>query len=457
MQEDFIKALLNIVPVAITAVDAGGNVTQWNNVACELYGIPEQDILGRPLRDFFSEDNIVVLNVLKTGQPINRSYHRPRADRHVQINACPIYQAGKIIGAIASEQDITRLVHLHDDLALANFNLQHLEKIVRKQSPQRSFELLAGKSTLIQTKIKLAQKVSVTDAAVLLTGESGVGKELFARAIHNASLRSDGPFVALNCGAIPASLFESEFFGYEGDFSGGAERKGYPGKLTLAQNGTLFLDEIGDLPLELQAKLLRVLQEQAYYRVGGSAQLPLKARLIAATNRSIAQMVEEGTFRRDLYFLLNVVSLEIPPLRQRPEDIPDLVDIFTRQFALQYCKPIPKLSDEALNTLMDYAWPGNIRELRNVIERVVIFNEGGLISPEDLNLIFMVPSTFQNSHALISDGFSETSKQKDKDDLLWALRECKGNKSKAAHLLGISRATFYNRLQRCFPNGIEFY
>lgn len=452
----FFQALLDVVPDAVTAVDSLGNVIHWNTAASELYGISAQEIVGRPLRDFFNEDNLIVLNVLKSGQPIYRLYHRPRGDRHVQINAQPIYESGKIIGAMCSEQDITRLVNLHDDLAIANFNLQQLEKVVKTKSSHRSFELLKGKSTIIQTKIQLAQKVSVTDATVLLTGESGVGKELFARAIHDASPRSEKPFVALNCGAIPAALFESELFGYEYGAFTGAERKGNPGKLTLAQNGTLFLDEIGDLPLELQVKLLRVIQEQSYYRLGSSIQLTLKSRIIAATNRSLEKMVDEGTFRRDLYFRLNVVSLDIPPLRQRPEDIPNLVDFFTQQFAVQYSKLVPKLSGDALNTLMEYPWPGNIRELRNVIERVVIFNEGGMIFPHDLCLTFPLPAFVSDSQLTVLPSSTPLlpQNQKDKTDLLRAVSQSKGNKSEAAKLLGISRATFYNRLQRFFPNGI---
>lgn len=459
MEEDlraFLQALLDLVPDAVTAVDSVGNVIHWNTAASELYGIPEQEILGHPLRNFFNEDDLIILNVLKSGQSIYRLYHRPRGDRHVQINAQPIYKSGKIIGAMCSEQDITRLVNLHDDLAIANFNLQQLEKVVKKKSSQRSFELLKGKSTIIQSKIQLAQKVSATDATVLLTGESGVGKELFARAIHDTSPRSEKPFVALNCGAIPAALFESELFGYEPGAFTGAERKGYPGKLTLAQNGTLFLDEIGDLPIELQVKLLRVLQEQSYYRLGSSIQLTLKSRIISATNRSLEKMVDEGTFRRDLYFRLNVVSLDIPPLRQRPEDIPDLVDFFSQQFAAQYHKLVPQLSRDALNTLMEYPWPGNIRELRNVIERMVIFSEGGMIFPHDFSL--PLPLTSYVSDSPLADLSSSNSvlhkNQKDKTALLWAVNQSKGNKTKAARLLGISRATFYNRLQRFFPNGV---
>lgn len=454
----YLQALLDIIPVAVTGVDTNGVVVSWNRAATDLYGIPLAEIHGQPLRNFFPEESLVILNVLTTEEEVFQSYHRPRGDRHVLINAKAIYLNDQIIGAIASEQDITQLVNLHDDLAIANYNLQRLEKAVNQDAQQGAFALIHGKSTVIREAIQMAQKVALTDATVLLTGESGVGKELFARAIHTASSRRQGPFIALNCGAIPAALFESELFGYERGAFTGAERKGSPGKLTLAQGGTLFLDEIGDLPLDLQVKLLRVLQEQTYYRLGGSTPLKVEARILAATNRSLEKMVEEGSFRKDLYFRLNVISLEIPPLRQRIEDIPDLVDYFIQQFAIQYGKPAPRISPDAIQLLMQYSWPGNLRELRNIIERVVILNEGGLIHPEDLRLSFPLPPvathkpwgidyTFRQQihHTLVN---SEIEKQQ----LLGALNQANGNKSTAARLLGISRATLYNRLQRYFPN-----
>ncbi|CAA7601258.1 RNA polymerase sigma factor 54 interaction domain protein [Acididesulfobacillus acetoxydans] len=440
----YLRALLDIVPVAVTGVDVRGLVTHWNAVATELYGIPENEILGRPLRDFFRQDDLIVLTVLETGQPVYRSYHRPRGDRHVLINARPIFQNGELLGAVASEQDITQLINLYNDLTTANFNLERLEKAVKSHGPSGAFDHIQGESPAIKEAIRMAQKVALTDATVLITGESGVGKELFARAIHAASPYHQGPFVALNCGAIPAALFESELFGYERGAFTGAEPKGNPGKLTLAKRGTLFLDEIGDLALDLQVKLLRVLQEQSYYRLGGTAPLRLEARILAATNRSLEEMMKRGSFRRDLYFRLNVISLRIPPLRQRPEDIPAITEFLMQQFAFQYGKPAPRLSPAALNVLMEYDWPGNLRELRNVVERAVILSEGDTILPADLAL----PPPDETGPPHFSPASAPDREDPEKQRLLQALSQAKGNKSQAARILGITRATLYSRLQR---------
>lgn len=447
----YLNALLDIVPVAITGVDIQGLVTHWNSVATELYGIPAQEIMGQPLGKFFHKKDLIVLTVLETKQSVYRAYHRPRGDRHVLINAQPLYRDGQLLGAMASEQDITQLVNLYNDLATANFNLERLEKAVKNNGTTGAFDRLQGRSVVIQSVIRMAQKVALTNATVLITGESGVGKELFARAIHGASPHHLGPFVALNCGAIPAALFESELFGYERGAFTGAEPKGSPGKLTLAKGGTLFLDEIGDLPLDLQVKLLRVLQEQSYYRLGGATPLRVEARILAATNRSLAEMMEQGTFRRDLYFRLNVISLDIPPLRRRIEDIPDVAEFLVQQFALQYGKIAPRLAPAALNALMDYDWPGNLRELRNVIERAVILSEGDIML-SDLRLSLPLPPAAGTGPQTLPPAFGLASKT-DKDDtekqaLLQALRQTKGNKSQAARILGITRATLYNRLQR---------
>lgn len=445
----FLNALMDIVPVAITGVDTNGIVTHWNLTATELYDISAQEIIGQPLRNFFNKEDLIVLTVLETKQPVFRAYHRPRMDRHVLINAQPVYQAGQIIGAMASEQDITQLVNLYNDLATANFKLDRLEKAVNSQTVNGAFDRIHGKSSAIQSVIHMAQKVALTEATILITGESGVGKELFARAIHAASPHNQGPFVALNCGAIPAALFESELFGYERGAFTGAEPKGNPGKLTLARGGTLFLDEIGDLPLDLQVKLLRVLQEQSYYRLGGSNSLRLEARILAATNRSLEQMIDEGLFRRDLFFRLNVISIEIPPLRKRIEDIPDITEYLIQQFALQYGKYIPRLSPIALNLLMEYSWPGNLRELRNVIERAVILTDGNTIMPSDLRLSIPFPLHIESNRNGVHSELSRI-----RQSIIDTMIKTNGNKVQAAKLLGISRATLYNYLQRFFPDGL---
>lgn len=262
--------------------------------------------------------------------------------------------------------------------------------------------------------------------------------------------------MALNCAAIPVTLFESELFGYQAGAFTGAERSGKPGKLELARGGTLFLDEIGDLPLELQAKLLRVLQERQFYRIGGTKPLPLEARIIAATNRRLDEEVAAGRFRADLYYRLNVVTLEIPPLRERPEDIPELVQAFLFECASRYDKPVPVLTPEALAALVRYPWPGNVRQLRNAVERAIILMDGNTLDvhhfPDVVNHAIarneegnpIAPLSAPPPHDASA---TQPPASEEAARIVAALRTTYGNKSAAARLLGISRGTLYNRLK----------
>lgn len=239
-----------------------------------------------------------------------------------------------------------------------------------------------SRSAAMDKVLRRVEQVAPTGATVLLLGESGTGKELLARSIHHASGRRDRPMVKVNCGAIPAGLVESELFGHErGAFTSASERR--TGRFELADGGTIFLDEVGDLPLDIQVKLLRVLQEQEFERVGGSRTIKVDVRVIAATNRDLAQAVKTGTFRSDLFYRLNIFPLTIPPLRERVEDIPPLVEAFLRRLSLRLRKPLARLSDEALAKVLSYAWPGNIRELQNVIERAAILAQTPVVEIED--------------------------------------------------------------------------
>ena len=246
--------------------------------------------------------------------------------------------------------------------------------------PEGCFQEIIGSSAALTAALQQVALVAPTDATVLLQGETGTGKELLARAIHQRSARCDRAFVTVNCAAIPAALLESELFGHErGAFTGALAQK--RGRFELAHQGTLFLDEVGELPLELQPKLLQVLQEQAFERVGGMRTIGVNVRLVAATNRDLAQMVAAGTFRSDLYYRLNVFPIHVPPLRERPEDIPLLVRHFTHQYARRLHKPTPTIPAEALAALVRYPWPGNVRELQNVVERAVILSHDGVLRP----------------------------------------------------------------------------
>jgi len=323
---------------------------------------------------------------------------------------------------------------------------------------------IIGRGALMREALALVERIAPTHSTVLLGGESGVGKDLFARAIHQHSRRAAGPFIKINSSAIPESLLESELFGYEkGAFTGATTSK--PGKFELADKGTLLLDEIGDVPLAIQVKLLRVLQEREFERLGGTRTLKVDVRLIAATNRNLRAALEEGTFREDLYYRLNVVPIDLPPLREHKEDIPELAAFFTARFAREAAKPVAGITPAAVDKLMAFDWPGNIREMENVIERAVALcncpPEGASPAELDVDDVRLdVVRTPGRTRVSIATGIA-TGTASDGDTLLppgwtlekWeqevirdALRRAQGNKSQAARLLGLSRNAFRYRL-----------
>ncbi len=295
---------------------------------------------------------------------------------------------------------------------------------------------IVGSSEPMERIFRLMERVAPRDTSVLINGENGTGKELVARAIHDQSHRKDKPFVAVNCGAIPPNLVESELFGYEKGAFTGAESQ-TPGKFELAGGGTLFLDEIGDMPLDMQVKILRALQERKFYRVGGKQEVSVDIRVISATNRDLKKAVEEGNFREDLYFRLAVVTIDVPPLRERGEDILEIADHFLNQGAGARIK----LAKAARDCLLNYPWPGNIRELRNALEQAVILGDGKKITPADLPP--EIGKTGRGKMVFKLKPLSEIEKQY----ILRVLEETDGNKAKTASILGISRETLYQKLK----------
>ncbi len=324
------------------------------------------------------------------------------------------------------------------------------------------FGAMTGTSRLFRQAVAQARKLRGTAATVLLTGETGVGKENFAQAIHRWREGADASIVALNCGAIAGSLVESELFGYERGAFSGADPRGKPGKLALAQGGTLFLDEIGELSPDMQVKLLRVLEERAYYPLGGTRALEADCRFIAASNRNLESEMRQGRFREDLYYRLNAVALDIPPLRHRREDIAPLADRFLREFAERYNRPLPRLSEVQADALRVYDWPGNIRELRNAAERLVVFSEDGIPDWDSLPAAIRrieklpiaaatrdaVPGAEQGdfTHLPESGTLPEWLGEYERRLIHAAIRESGGNKQAAAQRLGISRVSLYNKL-----------
>ncbi len=337
------------------------------------------------------------------------------------------------------------------------FDPEHLSMLVKKIISKRRLENenrklketiettlkhvnLVGESDAIKKIIKQIGEVAATDASVLITGESGTGKEVVARAIHFASPRRFEPLVTVSCGALPEGLVESELFGYErGAFTGAFYKK--KGKFEAANGGTLFLDEIGELNQKMQVDLLRVLQEKEIMRIGSNKVIKVDFRVISATNRDLKKMVEEGSFREDLYYRLNVFNIHIPPLRERVEDIPLLVEHFVNQFRRRMGKDVEGVTPQALNKLIKYPWPGNVRELENAIERAFVISKGKYITTEDLAFLDINDAKFTTPPAL---SLSEIEKQ----HILNVLNECDYNISKAAKILDIDRTTLYNKMKK---------
>jgi DNA-binding NtrC family response regulator len=348
------------------------------------------------------------------------------------------------------------------DYVLKPFSLTEMRMVIHKEldvrklrEENRSLREALGKrfahpnvvarSPKMQEVLSTVERVAPTNSTVLLGGESGVGKDLIARAIHEKSRRASGPFVKINSTAIPENLLESELFGFErGAFTGAVASK--PGKFELADKGTLFLDEIGDVPPATQVKLLRVLQEREFERLGGTRTVKVDVRLIAATNRDLRQALEQGTFREDLYYRLNVVPIDIAPLRERKEDIPDLANLFISLFRSDSGKPVEGISREAMQILVNYHWPGNVRELQNIVERACALAKGKVLEAADIHLDVRPAKAANGIDNFLPAGMTL---EKWEDEMIQeALRRANGNKSQAARLLGLSRNALRYRLSK---------
>ena len=320
----------------------------------------------------------------------------------------------------------------HKELVMENILLR------KKLEEKYQFDEIIGRSDAMQEVFDLIGRVAPTDSTVLITGESGTGKELVAQAIHGNSNRCYMPFVAVSCGALPESLLESELFGYEkGAFTGANHSK--RGRFEMADKGTLFLDEIGDISLKTQVDLLRVLQQKEFNRLGGEDMIKADVRIIAATNRDLLKAIRENRFRDDLYYRLNVISIHIPPLRERREDIPLLVNAFIRKYCLEMNRESSKIAPSALKLLMDYDWPGNVRELENIIERALVIGRGQEIVADDLPFSSKEPA-FR--------AFPKSLKMMEKMHIEGTLNNCDWNISRAARELDIDRQTLYNKIEK---------
>lgn len=427
----------------IVTIDKAGVINLINPSMLELFKLNRDETLGNNINQILPQ--LELMKVVESGAAEVSDLMEIDGIKYL-VHRIPVIHEGNIIGAIG--KIMFRQLHevraLFKQMDIKENRLANLESDPHKAESSRfTMEQIITNDTYMEKLKRIAYKAAKGKSTIILRGESGTGKELFAHAIHSISERRNGPFVTVNCAAIPDHLLESEFFGYdEGAFTG-AKRKGKQGKFDLANGGTLFLDEIGDMSTHLQAKLLRVLQEKEFYRVGGNERIKVDIRIISATNKSLEEMVKKGTFREDLFYRLNVISIEIPPLRKRKDDILLLSELFIREMNNQIGTTITGIEANAKAALLSYNWPGNIRELKNVIEHAVTFSEFGKLKLADLPEYII-----ENSKSTSELVAANLLKKAEHEAIEQALLEANGNKTKAAEILGISRSVLYAKLNK---------
>lgn len=460
---EWLNVCFDSVYEGIVLVDQKGIICMYNESYSQLVGIEKEKMIGKPINEVVL--NTGMLRVLKTGIP-ERNYAHILNGQEMIVHRIPLWKNSRIYGAIgilvfiglAEDYKIynpirTQKDNTHDRFFVFGKLKQEKDKIV-------TFNHIIGETSLIAKAKRIACQVARKSATILINGESGVGKELFAKAIHHSSGYREGKFISVNCASIPENLLESELFGYVGGAFTGSKRSGKPGKFELADHGTIFLDEIGDMPLNLQAKILRILQERQVERLGGISSVSLDFRIIAATNCNLEEMVKEKKFREDLFYRLNVISINIPALREMKTDVPLLISYYLKKICEEYGCPEKKIDEEAMMAMMNYSWPGNVRELANVIERLValverqyiyLFDLPPYFIKSDLNDMINNSKYSSNIHQQPQQNnviamSKELSIEREKRFIIQALIEEGGNKSRTAKKIGISRATLYKKM-----------
>lgn len=425
----------------ISVIDHRGIVVYVNNSNTRITKRDKSYFMGKHVLETVPDSDMA--GVLKTGKKlIGITTHV--FDATVISNIVPIKDGDRIIGVISIFRDITDIKNLTDKLEYANTTIKQLYDKLKEVNENKS-DFVVGQSTEMKEVMKIALKAAMADSNLLIEGESGTGKEVLARFIHKNSPRKDHPFIAVNCASIPFNLLESELFGYEEGAFTGAKKGGHPGYFEVAMGGTLLLDEIGDMDIALQSKLLRVIQSKEIIRVGSNKVLPLDLRIMAATHKDLKELVDNGQFREDLYYRLEVIKIKIPSLRQRKEDIIYYVDNMLNKMSKKMNREID-IGEDALKILQNYDYPGNIRELENMLERAGVMDEDGIISTKDLPLYVLqsVGGSKNQLNLYYSDHFP-TMEEVEADVIKNALKKCK-NKSKVADMLNISRASLYRKI-----------
>jgi PAS domain S-box-containing protein len=426
-------AILESISDGVFTVDDQWLITSFNNSAERITGVSKADALGRPCCEVFRasicERHCALRHTFDTGQPVvGQTTTILSADgRQIPISVSTALLRdgrGQVIGGAETFRD-----------------LSVIENLRRQLQGVHGEENIVACSHLMQELLAVLPKIAESGATTLVEGQSGTGKELVARALHRMSSRSDGPFIAVNCGALPETLLESELFGYAaGAFTDA--RRDKPGRFAAAQGGTLFLDEIGEVSNATQVKLLRVLQEREYQPLGSNKTLKADVRLITATNRNLNSMVESGEFRQDFFYRINVVRLEVPPLKNRCEDIPVLVEHFVKTFNRSQQREIAGLDRSAMKLVMNHDWPGNVRELENAIEHAFVLCPGGLIAPEHL------PAQLKNSTTEDRCNHAMTLAQAEEQMIRAALSRNKGNRKESAKDLGVAPSTLWRKIKQ---------
>ena len=435
--------ILDAAQDGIVVIDASGTIVYVNDAYSTLMNVPAATALGRKMEAV--TPNARTLSVLKTRQPVREAHFSEKLGFDVVLSASPIFKNDKFVGVVTVFRGSQDLLDLYAAYRRARGLMDYYrEQLEGGPAGIRGFDSVVGQSQGLRQVVGLASRVAGTDAAILITGENGVGKDVLAHAIHGASARADKAFIAVNCAAIPDALLESELFGFEHGAFTGAARGGKLGKFELANNGTIFLDEVGDMSTSMQAKLLRVLQGGAIERVGSNRPNRVNVRIIAATNRNLQKMVADGTFREDLYYRLNVFPIHLPPLRERKDDIPFLARHLLGDICARYKRNIRNIAPETIEALQRHDWPGNIRELRNAIERAVILCPTELLLPEHLGPPFL---GLESDAGSAVSGLKADVRRIERKAYEEALQRSRGNRSLAMQDLRVSRRTFYKRLK----------
>lgn len=456
-----LNTIIESIADGVIVADGDGIITRVNRGYECIAGVKASEYIGKHVRQLIEEGYIsdsVTLKVLETHKPCHL-LQTVRAGKDLLNSATPVFNSqGKLVRIVTIIRDVSELYELQAQLDSERAKTKWAREELRRLRKDNLEKNIVVYSEEMKGVFAIAERVAATDATVLIVGESGTGKEIVARWIHEASTRSLGPFVKINCAAIPESLLETELFGYEGGAFTGAHKAGKPGLLEIANGGTFFFDEVSSMPLGMQAKLLRVLQEREFFRVGGRSPIALDVRFIFASNRDLERMVNRGEFRRDLYYRINVFPLEIPPLRSRPADILPLTMFFLKQFNAKYgqCK---RMTPEVVELLKGYQWPGNVRELQNVLERLVVGCSEVVITPDvfekysgiKLKSSWCEAGTRERRgekkgqvwHKTLKDILEETERQVIEE----AYNSCLSTR-KAAKLLGVNQSTVVKKMKK---------